>query len=445
MGKQSARMYYQGKDHKDIYFHYNYHDAMYKGSNLVWKKIYPDRYFFSSVEDFYLIKGYLRSGITLMFSGGSVEEKLQSYALRYGEHVYAFADSSIVIRMRFNGKKRAALTKDLRNFKLIDISAATAIETVGNSFFSFTDRKIFSVDDEMNYHEIECELPRVPTKTETLTDCIYFGNYAILYLVSDNKGYYEIVDEKGNINEFSSTLPTYSDNASFQEYVDKRYMRYSDIKIVLGDYIYYYVPSVYAIQMTYHSRGRFVKRSLLDFSITPILDAGYDNNYVDAEVLFQSKEKVVFIMGRDDETDPSKRYAHILRINKDGSISDKIVKNLSIKVYGEDRTIDIIPINEEKNEIEKDKIYLRDVFGETEYFGVSNGGFPTLMNGRVKLDVIDGMLIYFTYGDPSTWQIVGYMYIDNFDFSESENNYIYIIFERVDGQLIYDRYGLISD
>ncbi len=39
MGKQSARMYSQGKDHKDIYFQGHYHDKMYKGSQLVWEKL----------------------------------------------------------------------------------------------------------------------------------------------------------------------------------------------------------------------------------------------------------------------------------------------------------------------------------------------------------------------------------------------------------------------
>lgn len=43
MGKQSARMVYRGKDHKDIYYQGHYHDAMYKGNHLVWRKLY-DRY-----------------------------------------------------------------------------------------------------------------------------------------------------------------------------------------------------------------------------------------------------------------------------------------------------------------------------------------------------------------------------------------------------------------
>lgn len=43
MGKQSARLYYQGKDHKDIFFQNKYHHKMYKGGDLVWEKLY--RYF----------------------------------------------------------------------------------------------------------------------------------------------------------------------------------------------------------------------------------------------------------------------------------------------------------------------------------------------------------------------------------------------------------------
>lgn len=39
MGKQSSRIYFQGKDHKDIWFQGNYHVAMYIGNQLVWEKL----------------------------------------------------------------------------------------------------------------------------------------------------------------------------------------------------------------------------------------------------------------------------------------------------------------------------------------------------------------------------------------------------------------------
>lgn len=38
MGAQSSRLYFDGKDHKDIYYQGKYHTAMYKGNQLVWAK-----------------------------------------------------------------------------------------------------------------------------------------------------------------------------------------------------------------------------------------------------------------------------------------------------------------------------------------------------------------------------------------------------------------------
>lgn len=49
MGKQSARLYYRGKDHKDIYFQGKYHNAMIvrkeDDAELVWRKLYDEGYF----------------------------------------------------------------------------------------------------------------------------------------------------------------------------------------------------------------------------------------------------------------------------------------------------------------------------------------------------------------------------------------------------------------
>lgn len=45
MGKQSARLYYQGNDHRDIVFQGQYHDKIYKGNQLVWEKIKDGKYF----------------------------------------------------------------------------------------------------------------------------------------------------------------------------------------------------------------------------------------------------------------------------------------------------------------------------------------------------------------------------------------------------------------
>lgn len=51
MGKQSSRMVYDGKDHKDIYFRGKYHDAMYVGYELLWHKIRQEGYYLCIVEN----------------------------------------------------------------------------------------------------------------------------------------------------------------------------------------------------------------------------------------------------------------------------------------------------------------------------------------------------------------------------------------------------------
>lgn len=51
MGKQSARLYYDGNDHKDIFFRGKYHRAMYLGSELLWEKLPSEKYFLYKYND----------------------------------------------------------------------------------------------------------------------------------------------------------------------------------------------------------------------------------------------------------------------------------------------------------------------------------------------------------------------------------------------------------
>lgn len=44
MGKQSSRIHFQGKEHKDIYFDGHYHNLMLKGNELVWQKKFDEKY-----------------------------------------------------------------------------------------------------------------------------------------------------------------------------------------------------------------------------------------------------------------------------------------------------------------------------------------------------------------------------------------------------------------
>lgn len=52
MGKQSARLYYQGRDHKDIYYNGAYHNAMMFNGELVWRKLRDEEHYVINIQRF---------------------------------------------------------------------------------------------------------------------------------------------------------------------------------------------------------------------------------------------------------------------------------------------------------------------------------------------------------------------------------------------------------
>lgn len=66
MGKQSARIYFQGKDHKEIYYQGHYHKAMYIGSQLVWEKLMNQRKELINIGNI-----AYRNGLYIVYSYGS--------------------------------------------------------------------------------------------------------------------------------------------------------------------------------------------------------------------------------------------------------------------------------------------------------------------------------------------------------------------------------------
>lgn len=80
MGRQSARMYYQGKDHKDIWFNGHYHDRMYMGSRLVWKKIkegLTEKYYIDN--GWYNNRFFAQNGETALIAKYEIGENITVY------------------------------------------------------------------------------------------------------------------------------------------------------------------------------------------------------------------------------------------------------------------------------------------------------------------------------------------------------------------------------
>lgn len=92
MGKQSARIYFRGKDHKEIYYQGHYHDAMYIGNTLVWEKLKTEQPSgtpldgFSAIcyyNGFYYVVNYDSSKYILyLYQGKSLQSLKQVYTVK---------------------------------------------------------------------------------------------------------------------------------------------------------------------------------------------------------------------------------------------------------------------------------------------------------------------------------------------------------------------------
>lgn len=94
MGRQSARLIYQGKDHKDIYYNGHYHDAMYWSDNegnvtLVWEKL----------------KGTLVKNISMLsYVNGKYYAVVESADYMYQESYPVLYEGTSLSRMHEKGK-----------------------------------------------------------------------------------------------------------------------------------------------------------------------------------------------------------------------------------------------------------------------------------------------------------------------------------------------------
>lgn len=119
MGKQSARLYYGGKDHKDIYFQGNYHRAMYKGDELMWMKLSGEKYI-----PIMRRKSSGESGIYIYYpESKSIEKVLEREDI---------SESTVDGMFRFNGT--FLMTLDMKS-----------ISRDGKTFLSYDYNEIFNI------------------------------------------------------------------------------------------------------------------------------------------------------------------------------------------------------------------------------------------------------------------------------------------------------------
>lgn len=431
MGKQSARLYYDGKDHKDIFFRGKHHEKMCKGSLIVWEKLYPDAYFVGINQD---------AGYITVISNGYADVK-NTLATAYTHY---FTNS--VIGSEFYVEKSGrniVVTRDLIHFK-------DTGERVGD-FWGVIKNKFFFRNFVVNVGEnLECKKTTIsyPSISDLYNFYGYyynnFGNYGILgksyrYGVSDGTYIYLIVNENGVVETKSDIVSLKNDGA--QAYAEKlamtktMYAPYGNgLKIVFGDCIYYAVNGGY-IYYTNENKsefynGRIIKRNLLNFKREIVYDFGTTISGMEVSIdiiCFMSYERIVTVCSVFDKKE-GVLYPYVLTINASSGSVLKPLAGLSVRVYGENRKIDIIPVKT-TTDIKNDSLYFFYNYvnsGGKRSYGLENfrdSYYPSINKGTVELDSVGGMAVAF-YSETLGY---GYIYFDNLDFLASENNYVYFI------------------
>lgn len=168
MGKQSARLYYDGKDNKDIYFQGNYHMAMYKGGQLVWKKITEGKhipYIFKEGNNLVLKVLYVE-GRTTVTVGNSKKFVANDDHLVRGENMVGFVVNNGQIVYSKDGETFQAIeggSKNEGNYVYDGRQGASYSSQINN--FVWIRRKKYG--DTFIYDVVDTDTETSETKTIT--------------------------------------------------------------------------------------------------------------------------------------------------------------------------------------------------------------------------------------------------------------------------------------
>lgn len=133
MGKQSSRIYFQGKDHKDICFNNRYSSAMMLRNEIVWKKIYQfDGIFSFSPTSFYdSFSNYLEKKTYKLYDISGKTNNDHSFFFIKNKLVSCytlFSDNSLVISCSDDmAIFKEVYKRKMGNLQYADASHATAI------------------------------------------------------------------------------------------------------------------------------------------------------------------------------------------------------------------------------------------------------------------------------------------------------------------------------
>lgn len=177
MGKQSARLYYDGKDHKDIYFRRKYHRAMYLGSELLWEKLPSEKCFL-----------YKHNGYPRVFDA-------ESYVLTDYPEYSAISDN--------------------------DVYGNNLYTSVGNNLFTHDGKKFFEQNIDAEF------IARSYNVQDGFIAAIPLGNNYIQFY---------FVETDSNVNELSRTALYQTEHFLISRLAVPCYPYYSEYLVVSREY-----------------------------------------------------------------------------------------------------------------------------------------------------------------------------------------------------------------
>lgn len=471
MGKQSARLYYQGNDHKDINFRGCLHDKMYVGGNLVWEKLYPDLYFIDTRVVYASEHTNDMRYIVIFLSRYGVEEREQCIAEGNGIMPFGYA-TYFLINSEYNHRNRKyvngySVRKNNENgylsgsfytsdFKKFIIPASAHIGIGENGFYSSSDNIIYRINDDLTITEIKCdEVPQIENMGFPFNHWVENENQALgnyVYYFKDNYGSeqngifkastdFYVIDEngKGTLHHQEYEIP-YGDRHNVirseeaTKYAIDRLFGYAARIIVIQNSAYILRTKTAVTFGTGAATFNIYmpKRNLVTWETEEI--KFYDDEEYSIGIgqnVYASVSKAIFLSDAYYNQDSTFKSAIVIKIDSKNA-SYKEIDNFSINIYGENRKMTVKSTYDDGSIINKDEIKI-NLIAVNYYLGA------TMSKGIYVPDAIDGIAFKFSYGNQGYWYISGYMYIDNQDFTESDNNYIYLLEEYEDGELIFSR------
>lgn len=283
MGTQSSRLYFDGKDHKDIYYQGKYHTAMYKGNTLLWAKtefeniscpnyplymkeidgelygIYDTGYIWklaSSRKDFGLYAySIVSNGISAHWVGdNAIFQENKIFPPSTSEECFRFyyikENKSIGVQTLTDNKVISEVSKTVTNWKH-EAGYAGFVKYTGSSLndWSYDSYILGSLNSAVGYANIEEYLYLNPKRVDTFVvsaDMSVYNKPTVYAVANDKKNQcvYTLCKEKTWLGTASTRVYKIKENngkteLSFVSTPKRNFLEYADIDVIDGYLLIY--------------------------------------------------------------------------------------------------------------------------------------------------------------------------------------------------------------